>query len=331
MRQDYRDALILATERGMAKPQGVCAMYNATALSGIGAGWSHVLQCEQGFRPEYLRLENSGNSVVPVFADDLNADQAIVLLGRNRKVNEANVARAWNTCVPGGQIIVAGDKKAGVASLRKWASDRANVLDSFSKHHAMVFRIDREGHSWELPNMSHTSMGYQIADGMFSSDGPDKASQLLVEHFDSRIGGPVADLGAGWGYLSNELLKRSHKVTALDLFEADFNSLEVSKNNVCINAEEKVAYHWCDVTSEFRKKPYQWVIMNPPFHSAGRAAEPELGKRFIEVAASTLPSGGRLLMVANKNLPYEKTLGERFRRFEKLSERDGFKVIEAMK
>jgi len=32
---------------------------------------------------------------------------------------------------------------------------------------------------------------------MFSSDGPDKGSILLAEHFDKRLGGPVADIGAG--------------------------------------------------------------------------------------------------------------------------------------
>ena len=58
---------------------------------------------------------------------------------------------------------------------------------------------------------------------------------------------------------------------------------------------------------------------------------PELGKRFIEVAASTLPSGGRLLMVANRNLPYERTLNEKFRTTQLLAERDGFKVFEAAK
>ena len=80
----------------------------------------------------------------------------------------------------------------------------------------------------------------------------------------------------------------------------------------------------------FRRNPYDWVIMNPPFHS-GRAAEPALGQRFIEVASSTLPRGGRLLMVANRNLPYEQILEKTFRRVEKLSERDGFKVFEANK
>ena len=112
-------------------------------------------------------------------------------------------------------------------------------------------------------------------------------------------------------------------------FEADFHALEAAKQNVESDSVS-LNYHWCDVTSEFKKKPYHWVIMNPPFHS-GRAADPELGRRFIQMAASTLPSGGRLLMVANRNLPYEDTLQKAFKKFETLETRDGFKVIEAVK
>ena len=74
--------------------------------------------------------------------------------------------------------------------------------------------------------------------------------------------------------------------------------------------------------------------MNPPFHAGlnmGRAAEPNIGRRFIEVAASTLISGGRLLMVANRTLPYEDILKHAFRRFQVLGEANGYKVFEAMR
>ena len=164
--------------------------------------------------------------------------------------------------------------------------------------------------------------GYQIEPGMFSADGPDTGSRLLAEYFSDRIKGKIADLGAGWGYLSAELLKRSRHVTSIDLFEADYLSLEAAKKNVATQEACATSFNWCDVTTEFKKTPYDWVIMNPPFHTA-RAAEPELGKRFIQVAASTLPSGGRLLMVANQNLPYEETIKNLFRAFEVLEVRDG--------
>jgi 16S rRNA (guanine1207-N2)-methyltransferase len=330
MKPDFKDALILALDRGIAEPQGHWRMYGAMHLQDLDNEWKQVLKCEQSLRQEFIKLERGGYSVTPKFEDEEKPSGAIVLLGRNRKVNEANIIRAWNACEENTQIIIAGDKTAGVGSMRKWLSGKTEITDSFSKHHAVVFWIAKTGEDWEEPNLASKVDGYHVSEGMFSSDGPDKGSMLLTEHFDKRLGGPVADLGAGWGYLSNELLKRNEKVTELALYEADFYSLEAAKKNVHPHEGLTPSYHWCDITTEFKKTPYQWVIMNPPFHS-GRSADPELGKRFIQVAASTLPSGGRLLMVANRNLPYEDTLNKVFRHFKVLEERDGFKVIEAVK
>ena len=74
--------------------------------------------------------------------------------------------------------------------------------------------------------------------------------------------------------------------------------------------------------------PYDRVIANPPFHH-GRAGEPDLGAAFIVAAGRILKPGGRLLMVANRQLPYEATLTATFRHCEKLAEDGVYKVIEA--
>ena len=53
--------------------------------------------------------------------------------------------------------------------------------------------------------------------------------------------------------------------------------------------------------------------------------------RFIAAAAEALKPGGRLWLVANRHLPYEQTLNERFGDVRVAGERDGFKVIAAIK
>ena len=329
MKQDFKDALVLALSRRDAPADGKWLTLNAEILPDIDPAWRDAMTCEQGFRPEFLKLEKNGYQTSPVIGKLIDCAGAIVLAGRNRKVNEYNVLRAYNACTKGGSILISGDKKAGIAALRKWTASQFEISDSFSKYHAVVFEIKRTGDAAPLPSLEVPHEEFLIAEGMFSSDGPDIGSQILAEHFDKRIKGCVADFGAGWGYLSNQLLQASDRVEELDLFEADYASLEAAKTNVK-NESVKLSFNWCDLVSEFKKKPRHWVIMNPPFHS-GRATDPELGKKFIQVAASTLPSGGRLLMVANRNLPYEDTLSKCFKRFETLETRDGFKVIEAVR
>ena len=54
-----------------------------------------------------------------------------------------------------------------------------------------------------------------------------------------------------------------------------------------------------------------------------------MGQRMIRTASAALKPGGRLLMVANRQLPYEKTLAEAFSSYSEVA-RDGmFKVLVA--
>jgi len=68
--------------------------------------------------------------------------------------------------------------------------------------------------------------------------------------------------------------------------------------------------------------------MNPPFHR-GRAAEPGIGRELIKAAAAAMRRGGRLFMVANRELPYEATLDESFAQWRETAREGGFKTFVA--
>ncbi|MEL7430104.1 MAG: class I SAM-dependent methyltransferase [Pseudomonadota bacterium] len=334
MKKDHRDALVLFLERSVREPGAGerWSFVNATPLPQISSAWKAALLCQQDFRPDFLQLQKAGFSVSTDLPPIDETFKGVVFIpSRSRRWNEAILARLWNKMMPEQTLVVAGEKNSGIASLRKWIAGFVEITESFSKHHAVVFSVVREPQSPLLP---HTDIdkrveGYHLREGVFSADGPDAGSSLLVDYMDDRIRGRVADLGAGWGYLSSKVIERSTSLRALDLFEASLPALDLARKNLA-GTNIPIAFNWLDITSEFQKTPYDWVIMNPPFH-AGRAADPDIGKRFIEVAASTLPAGGRLLMVANRNLPYEKTLETRFRRFETIADLRGFKILEAVK
>jgi len=327
MKADFRDALLLAIEKGVVPAPAdneAWAVLNARTLP-LNDLDRVAFALEQGFRPEYLALEQAGWSVVPRIDETSRFDHVIVMAGRVRAVNEANVARAWQMVRSAGAIIVCGDKTAGIASLRKWVTARAPLQESYSKHHALVFRIEKSDAAAEF--------GIESASPHFSADGPDKGSELLARFFDERISGKVADFGAGSGYVTGQLLAKAPSVVSVDLMEAEWAALEQARH-IFEHAPVPLEFHWIDITAELKKKPYDWVIMNPPFHHGlhgSRDADPELGKRFIQRAASTLVQGGRLLMVANRNLPYEHTLQSAFRKFEKLADEGGYKVFEAIR
>jgi 16S rRNA (guanine1207-N2)-methyltransferase len=168
--------------------------------------------------------------------------------------------------------------------------------------------------------------GFVTAPGVFSHERSDPGSHRLAAALKGRVAGRVADLGGGWGWLARAALDAEPAIEAIDLYEAEALALDAARLNV---ADSRASFHWSDVTGLGNGiPPYDAVITNPPFHS-GRAADPDLGATFIGAAARILKPGGRLLMVANRQLPYEATVAASFRHWEKLAEDGIYKVIRA--
>jgi 16S rRNA (guanine1207-N2)-methyltransferase len=214
-------------------------------------------------------------------------------------------------------------------------------VGSLSKHHCRVFwatpqpdAVDRAlQDAWRALDVPReTADGWWSRPGLFAWDRVDRASALLAAHFPADLHGRVADLGAGYGYLATQLIARCPGIAALDLYEAEARALEPARRNVAnalhtAGRSLPVEVHWHDVT---RGLPWRYdaVVSNPPFH-LGRADLPELGRAFIASAADALAPHGRLLIVANRHLPYEVLLAARFAEVRQLALQDGFKVIEA--
>ncbi|RME14842.1 MAG: MFS transporter, partial [Alphaproteobacteria bacterium] len=87
-------------------------------------------------------------------------------------------------------------------------------------------------------------------------------------------------------------------------------------------------FHWADATRFGEAGSHDCVVTNPPFH-AGRRADPALGRAFIAAAARLLTPSGRLYLVANRHLPYERDLRAAFAEVEEIGGDGGFKVIAA--
>lgn len=297
--------------------------------------WKEALICLQPQRPDFIALEREGFKAVPRLEREECFDGGLLLLGKHRGRNEAWFAEILARVKPGGTIIVAGDKKLGIDSFRKMAGKIVEIEDRLSKNHAVAFWFRRPADITDeqiaalKPAHNLVDGLYYAQAGMFSHQAVDRGSALLVPYMKDILFGNVADYGAGWGYLSAQALMHAPKLERLDLYEADYESLQAARKNLC-HAEKPVTFHWLDLTEEAVSGIYDTVIMNPPFHE-GRAADISLGQSFITAAARRLKTGGRLLLVANRQLPYEAVLKGSFRVVNLLKDEGGFKVIEARK
>jgi 16S rRNA (guanine1207-N2)-methyltransferase len=314
-------------------PKGPVLILNARPNMGVPQDLARISVAIQPERGLFNALKAEGfitHAVMPEISAPLAA--AFILVARQRAENDLMLAAASKHVASGGVIVVAGAKNSGVEALAKAVTKSGIEVGKLSKNHALVFWATAPLVLNAEPTTENSlaTNELQTTTGGFSYGAVDEGSKFLIDNLPPKLWGSVADFGAGWGYLSAEIAARCAKVASLTLIESRFEALEAAKANLA-NIVIPATFHWLDVTAEKLPGLHDWLIMNPPFHDALGNHAPELGQTFIKAAFKALKPNGQLLMVANKQLPYEKTLATGFRGFQTLAENGRFKVILARK
>lgn len=274
-----------------------------------------------GFKPDHDHFLKQGYRMQ---ADMAGA--AIICQPRAKAEALALIAAAFAMLPAGAPVLLDGQKTDGVDGVLKLARSVGIALgEVISKAHgkACVLIAGPVPDGWAAAPRQIEG-GFTTLPGVFSADGPDRGSVLLAAALPARIYGRVADLGAGWGYLSRAILTRPD-VVSLDLVEADRSALDCAQVNI---TDPRARFHWADATSFKPALPWDAVVMNPPFHIS-RAADPELGAGFLRAAHRGLLPGGTLWLVANRHLPYDRVLTPLFRTVEDLGGDAVFRLTRA--
>jgi 16S rRNA (guanine1207-N2)-methyltransferase len=274
----------------------------------------------QTYFPDYAAWERRN---VAVHTEAVGPYAAVIVtLPRARDLAQDLISQA-SALTPGGLVVVDGAKTDGIESIGKALRQRLTLQGQVSKAHGKCLWFEGRADlaDWRKPASALPS-GDVTAPGVFSADGPDPASVALAAALPDTIKGRFADLGAGWGWLSREVLMRSG-VTQLHLVEAEKRALDCARLNV---TDARAEFHWADATTWAAAAALDGVVMNPPFHH-GRKADPQIGRAFVAAAARVLAPHGRLWMVANRHLPYETALTEQFRETAEIAGNSRFKIL----
>ena len=316
--------LTLAADQGALEfsadgPIAIFAPRQGMDLSDLPFGRCRIIQ---PMRPDFEAFERAGYTCA--LAEDGAYDAALVCLPRAKAQAKDLIARAA-ACAD--RVIVDGQKTEGADSLLKECRKRADVLGVVSKAHGKLFWFEGGDFAdWLAPKAKEIEDGFATRAGVFSADGIDPASRVLAAALPEKLGRNVADLGAGWGYLSRDILQRPD-VETLYLIEADHVALECAKQNVI---DPRAEFHWADATTWVARARMDTVVMNPPFHTS-RSADPALGVGFIGAAARMLAPSGQLWMVANRHLPYEAALDGLFGQVQEVGGDNRFKILHAQR
>lgn len=319
--------LSLILENGaLALPEtGQIAIYGAGADDDLRALPKERCEIIQGFKPDHDALLARGFQVVVAATGPYAA--AIVRLDRSKAKTRSMLAEAVAK-TPNGLIIVDGQKTEGADGFYRECRKRLKVSAAFSKAHGKLFWFTAQDafSDWADTGPIQLDEGFQTVAGVFSAEKIDRGSQALIAALPEKLPKRLADLGAGWGYLSRHLLLRE-KIRELHLIEADHAALECARKNI---SDPRAHFHWADATRFAPQQPFDGIITNPPFHTS-RKADADIGRGFITAAAGMLTPSGQLWLVANRHLPYERTLAETFRNVDEIAGDNAFKILRATK
>mgnify|MGYP003600248104 CR=1 FL=1 len=346
MRDQVIDALLHPFAASLLRwPQAGDALFlRAREGAALHAHGARGFAATQPFKPEAERLQRIGaemrdEDALPAAGFPL----VLVLPPRQREEARALLAKACMAVTAGGIVIASVANDEGAKSREADLRQLAGSVTTLSKHHCRVFwtRPDAAFDAallaqWakgDAPRLQKSAdvpgNGFRTRPGVFAWDRVDAASKMLAEALPADLRGRVADFGAGWGYLSLQVLARCRQVTSLDLYEADARALALADDNLA-DAHLPVHCHWQDVSRGVGER-FDAIVCNPPFHALGRGDRPDIGRAFIAAAANALKQGGQLWLVANRHLPYEQALGDGFVQVNTIAQSGGFKIVHAVK
>ena len=240
-------------------------------------------------------------------------DIIILEMTKSKETNLGLLALAEEHLRDGGKMIINGDNQVGVKSFLKNISNLwpAEITVIKKKGRIALYQKKTQlfGH-WKKYQYFHINRdGYYTRSDMFSPKEVDKGSQKLTSAFSTKLFGEVADLGAGWGYLSKEALRANDQITRVTLFESNYSAYLASKKNI---DDKRAVFRWASLENiRNLKLRFNHVICNPPFHS-GHPRDIGLLRSFIWYSSMLINRQGSVWMVFVSGVYLESELKEYF-------------------
>lgn len=254
---------------------------------------------------------------------------------KNRDETYGLIALAWQGAAVGDSIEITQANDRGGKSLEKTLREHFPDAQCDSRQKARFITLVKTEQTPDIITqwMDHTRLrlveetGFYSVPGLFGWNKIDMGSEFLVESLTS-LKGVGADFGCGYGYLSKNILENNAGVQTLYGLDIDPRAVEACVKNV---ADPRANCLQADCTQKIPSlPPLDFVVMNPPFHD-GVGEDRSMGQKFIETAAKHLRNKGQLWVVANRHMPYESILTDLFGHVKPPLEKNGFKILRALK
>jgi 16S rRNA (guanine1207-N2)-methyltransferase len=272
-------------------------------------------------------------------------DLVVLLPLQNRDLNRRILLESVAALRDGGRLAIAGPNGGGI---RTTISDAVALLGtpreevSRMKQRLAVFSApSRAGSTPEWASEPGVSPGtwrpypVMLGDerlelvtlpGVFSDDGLDAGTAMLLGNLPQVTGRRVLDLGCGSGLLGIAAARAG--AASVTMTDVDLLAVASARENIARSGVVNASAVASDLYASIRDQRFDVVLSNPPFH-AGQRVDRDIAEGIVRDAPAVLDAGGEIVLVANRFLAYDRALRATFGGFERVASDEHYHVLRA--
>ncbi|MEI6776896.1 MAG: methyltransferase [Chloroflexales bacterium] len=269
-------------------------------------------------------------------------DRVVILGPQSRALARRWLVEALDLLRPGGTLTLAGANRGGVQSLIGDAAALFGATQTLGVGRGCrVAEAIRPATlppppDWAAaPGIAPGTWHTVVADlpggrrdlcslpGVFSYEHIDAGTNLLLQSVPFSEGARVLDVGCGYGPIG--VAAAAAGAAVVDMIDVNLLAVESAR----ANAERYgLRGEVCsgDGLTPVAGRQYDLIISNPPFHVGGKI-HTAAAQSFIAGSRALLAPGGRLALVANRFLPYDRAISTHFSRLVRLAENAAYHVL----
>lgn len=260
-------------------------------------------------------------------------DSVTIELPQSRAAVRRRLVEALAIVRPGGNVYLAGPNELGIQSSiddmralfgqaalltyrRHCRVARATRTDTLPAPPAWVAEEGIQPGSWIplsiaglqlAPAQEHTNL--VALPGVFSAERLDGGTALLLANMPDPRGLRVLDAGCGYGPIGIAALLRG--AMHATLVDSDQWAIAATRENLARLGLTNASAIAGDALAPVAQQQYDLILSNPPFHT-GKQVSYDIAHVFIRQSRQLLARGGRLVLVANRFLRYDRVMAEVF-------------------